>query len=77
MRSLKYWAAFWKIIEHLEAAGALPLELESPVSYEFSFKKLGNYTLGVIRTKSDLALSPELVEILDEYWYTSRARTAT
>ena len=73
-----------KSIEHLEAGSGKPLAApETPVSYQLFFKKYrvniaGTVTesmllpQGIIRTISNLEFNPELVEILDDYWYKSR-----
>jgi len=68
-----------KTIEHLEAAGGNIKAPGSQVVYQLFFKKyrvslpgvvqkcviLPN---GIIKTDSSLSCSPELVEILDDYW---------
>jgi hypothetical protein len=30
---------------------------------------------GLVRTTSNLSLSPELVEIIDDYWYATRGKS--
>ncbi|MDR3139830.1 MAG: hypothetical protein LBT95_09215 [Treponema sp.] len=69
-----------KIIEHLEASNAPERPAGTSVAYQIYFKK---YRLsvagtvrqtsvlpqGLVRTVSSLAISPELVEIIDDYWY--------
>ena len=68
-----------KFIEHMEAAGAPVLPVGTPVSYQLYFQKFRIGTTGtvngaaalpqgIIRTIATLDFSPELVEILDEYW---------
>jgi hypothetical protein len=68
-----------KILEHLEAAGAPVRAPGTNVAYQIFFKKyrvtlIGNVETavqlpqGIIRTVSRIAYSPELVEIIDEYW---------
>lgn len=73
-----------KSMEHLEAAKGRPAATpETSVSYQLFFQKYrisvaGIVTessllpQGIIRTTSNLEFSPELVEILDDYWYKSR-----
>ncbi|WP_010255633.1 PilZN3 domain-containing protein [Treponema primitia] len=72
-----------KTIEHMEAEGT-PVRLPgTPVAYEIILKKarlLLSGTVaaadvlpqGLVRTVSNLSYSPELVEIIDDYWYTIR-----
>ena len=68
-----------KFIEHMEAAGSPVLPVGTPVSYQLYFQKFrinatgtvnGSAPLpqGIVRTIATLDFSPELVEILDEYW---------
>ena len=72
-----------KTIEHLEA-GTGPRFPNSPVSYQFFFKKYRVNTpgtivtsnvlpKGLIRTVSNISFSPELVEIIDDYWFATRS----
>jgi hypothetical protein len=76
-----------KTIDHLEAANSSERPLGTPVVYQLFFKKYrvsvsgtvnnaGRLPQGLIRTGSDLSFSPELVEIIDDYWYTIRANPA-
>jgi hypothetical protein len=69
-----------KFLEHMEAAGAPVLTPGSAVSFQLFFQKYritvsgtvnGAAPLpqGIVRTIATLDFSPELVEILDEYWY--------
>ena len=69
-----------KNIHHLEAAGAPLRAVGTSVTYHLFFRKYRVTTTGtineavtlpqgLIRTQASLALSPELVEIIDEYWY--------
>ncbi|MCL2066682.1 MAG: hypothetical protein FWG99_04380 [Treponema sp.] len=73
-----------KNIEHLEAAGGKIRVPGSTVTYQLFFKKYRITVIGVIqscselpnkliRTVAKLAFSPELVEIIDDYWYTTRS----
>jgi hypothetical protein len=73
-----------KIVEHLEAAGG-PVRAEgAAVAYQFFFQKyrvsaagtvskIETLPQGIVRTTANLAFSPELVEIIDDYWYKSRS----
>ena len=73
-----------KSLEYLEAARGRPANTpETTASYQLFFQKYriniaGTITessllpQGIIRTISNLEFSPELVEILDDYWYKSR-----
>jgi hypothetical protein len=69
-----------KTVEHMEAAGATVRAPGTPVAYQFFFKKYrvsaagtiansSTLSQGIIRTMAGLAFSPELVEIIDDYWY--------
>jgi hypothetical protein len=69
-----------KTLEHLEAAGTALRPPGSAVAYQLFFKKYrisvaGTVSAtnalpqGLVRTVSNLAFSPELVEIIDDYWY--------
>jgi hypothetical protein len=77
-----------KIVEHMEAAGAPIRAPGSPVAYQFFFKKyrvsaagtIANSAAlpqGIIRTTSSLAFSPELVEIIDDYWYNIHSNSSS
>jgi hypothetical protein len=70
-----------KSIEHMEIAGAPVRFPGTPVAYEVILRKRRLHLTGsvvsadalpqgLIRTVSRLAFSPELVEIIDDYWYT-------
>jgi hypothetical protein len=70
-------------IEHTEDRGTPLLRSGTPVAYEIYLKKsrlllTGVATsaeadpLGPVRTVSSLNFSPELVEIIEDYWYTVR-----
>ena len=72
-----------KTLEHMEAAGAPVRKTGTAISYQLFFKKYRiniNGTIssavilpqGIVRTVSNLEFSPELVEILDDYWFKSR-----
>ena len=69
-----------KVLEHVEASGAPLREPGTAVSYQLFFQKYrinvgasisGTETLpqGIVKTTANLEFNPELVEILDEYWY--------
>ena len=72
-----------KNIEHLEAAGTARAP-GSSVTYKLFFKKYRITMTGVIqsssvlsnkliRTSSSLSFSPELVEVIDDYWFATRS----
>ena len=69
-----------KYIEHMEALGAPLRKPDSVVTYQLFFQKYrvnmtGNVTgagvlpQNIVRTTANLEFCPELVEILDDYWY--------
>jgi hypothetical protein len=68
-----------KMMEHLEAAGAPVRTAGTPINYQLFFKKYRvsvsgvvetavQLPQGIVRTVSKMSFSPELVEILDDYW---------
>jgi hypothetical protein len=76
-----------RTIEHLEASGTSVRSPGSAVAYQLFFKKyristagsiVSSDTLpqGLVRTAANLAFSPELVEIIDDYWYHTRLNPA-
>jgi hypothetical protein len=76
-----------KMVEHMEAAGGPVRPAGAAVAYQFYFKKYrvsagGTVTKseilpqGIVHTVANLAFSPELVEIIDDYWYNSRVNPA-
>jgi hypothetical protein len=82
-RRIQVYAISTKSVEHLEASGSPVRTSGTAVTYQFYFKKFhiiiggtitGTSALpkGIIRTSANLEFSPELVEIIDEYWYYSR-----
>jgi hypothetical protein len=86
-RRIQVFSLSTKAIEHLEAAGAEERKPGTAVAYQLFFKKYrisaaGTITSavrlpqGIVRTAAALAFSPELVEIIDDYWYASRANPA-
>ena len=77
-----------KSLDHVEAAGSPVLENGTQVNYQLFFKKFrisvsGTVTAavslpqGIIRTTVSLEFSPELVEIIDEYWLNIRTNANT
>ena len=82
-RRIQVFSLNSKYLEHMEAAGA-PIRVPgTPVTYHLFFQKFrvavaGSISgaepinQGIVRTMSNLEFSPELVEILDDYWYSSR-----
>ena len=69
-----------KTIEHLEAVGSAARPPGAPAVYQLYFKKyrvsvagsvVSSSVLpqGLVRTQSSLSYCPELVEIIDDYWY--------
>jgi hypothetical protein len=76
-----------KSIEHLEAAGTSERPPGTSVAYQLYFQKYrvsvagtvqyaARLPQGIVRTVSTLALSLELVEIIDDYWYHVRQNPA-
>jgi len=72
-----------KSLEHVEAVGAPVRPSGTAVTYLLFFQKYrvtvtgtviaaGTLHQGLVRTISKIVLSPELVEILDDYWYKSQ-----
>jgi hypothetical protein len=79
-RRIQIYSLSTKIIEHLEMAGSPQRIPGSSVDYQLFFKKhristtgtiVSVVTLpqGIIKTTAALAFSPELVEIINDYWY--------
>jgi hypothetical protein len=79
-RRIQIFSLGTKSIEHLEAAGTPERPPGTSVAYQIYFQKYRvsvagtvQYTSrlpqGIVRTVSSLALSLELVEIIDDYWY--------
>jgi hypothetical protein len=76
-----------KMIEHLEAAGTALRPVGTSVAYQLYFKKyrisaagtvsrVDTLPQGLIHTVSNLTFSPELVEIIDDYWFNTRSNPA-
>jgi hypothetical protein len=72
-------------IEHLEGAGAELRPEGTAVAYQLFFRRYRvsvagtivsseRLPTGIIKTQSKLEFSPELVEILDDYWFRNRAQ---
>jgi hypothetical protein len=77
-----------KIIDHLEAVGTQERMPGTPVAYQLFFKKYrvtmagtiasaGKLPQGIVRTTANLTFSPELVEIIDDYWYNIRTMSVS
>ena len=73
-----------KTLEHVEASTAPVLAPGTSVAYQLFFQKYritaagkittaGPLPQGIIRTVANLEMSPELVEILDDYWHKTHA----
>jgi hypothetical protein len=76
-----------KTLDHLEAVTSTERTPGTSVAYQLFFKKYrvsvagtvnnaGRLPQGIIRTAANLAFCPELVEIIDDYWYTVRTNPA-
>ena len=79
-RRIQIFSLSSKSLEHMEAVGAPIRKPGTNVTYQLFFQKYritvsgvitGATTLpqGIVRTVANLEFSPELVEILDDYWY--------
>jgi hypothetical protein len=82
-RRIQLYSLSSKSLEHMEAVGAPIRTPGTTATYQFFFKKFritvgGTITgatilpQGIVRTTAILDFSPELVEILDDFWYYSR-----
>jgi hypothetical protein len=71
-----------KLLEYMEAGKSPVLKPGAAVNFQLFFKKFRidvpgliseSLTLpqGIIRTLANLSFCPELVEIIDDYWYNS------
>ncbi len=69
-----------KSIEHMEASSSYERSIGTTVSYQIFFIKYrvtvqgriestSRLQNGIVKTKSKLDFNPELVEILDDYWF--------
>ncbi|MDR1655401.1 MAG: hypothetical protein LBR96_05315 [Treponema sp.] len=85
-RKIQVFSLSTKNIEHLEAAGAPLRAPGTSVAYQIYFRKYrisiaGTVTSslalpqGLVRTTATISYSPELVEVIDDYWYNSRANS--
>ena len=85
-RRIQLFSLNTKTMEYIEAAGSPALAPGTSVAYQLFFKKfrisvngtikaVDTLSQGIIRTSSYLEFSPELVEILDEYWYGSHSNS--
>jgi len=85
-RRIQVFSLNSKSMEHMEASGAPIRKPGVNVTYQLFFQKYritvagvitGAAPLpqGIIRTMANIDFSPELVEILDDYWYGSRINT--
>jgi hypothetical protein len=72
-----------KVVEHLEASNTPERSPGTTVAYQFFFKKYrvsiagtvvsaSKLPQGIVRTVANISFSPELVEIIDDYWFTIR-----
>jgi hypothetical protein len=75
-----------KMLEHLEAAGVPVRAPGTAANYQLFFKKYRvavsgtvetavKLPQGIVRTVSKLNFSPELVEIIDDYWLQTHSAT--
>ena len=87
-RRIQIFSLSSKSMDHVEAAGSSVENPGTPVTYHLFFKKfritvqgtVASVTplpQGIIRTSVNLDFSPELVELIDEYWFNSRANANT
>jgi len=85
-RRIQIFSLNTKSMGYIETAGAPVLPAGTPVAYQLFFKKFritvngvisacGPLPQGLIRSTANLEFSPELVEIMDEYWYSSGANS--
>ena len=83
-RRIQVFSMSSKTLEHVEAAGARVMNPGTAVSFQLFFKKYrvnvngtvnsaGPLPQGIVRTVSSLEFNPELVEVMDDYWYKARA----
>ncbi|MDR2363023.1 MAG: hypothetical protein LBD65_01220 [Spirochaetaceae bacterium] len=79
-RRIQIYSLTTKTIEHLEGAGSLPRLPGSTVGYQIFFKKhristtgtivsVVTFPQGIVKTTATLEFNPELVEIINDYWY--------
>jgi hypothetical protein len=86
-RRIQLFSLTTKTIEHLEAAASRERPPGTQVNYQLFFKQYRIFISGtvksavrlpqgIIKTSTDVAFSPELVEIIGNYWYTIYANLA-
>ena len=86
-RRIQLFSISTKAIEHLEAEGAPLRTPGTSVAYQLFFRKYristagtitGSTTLpqGLVRTTANVSYSPELVEVIDDYWLNTRGDPA-
>jgi hypothetical protein len=87
VRRIQLYSLSTKTIEHLEAAGSSYRFPGTSVVYQLFFKKhriIINGTIasvvtlpqGIVKTAATLEFSPELVEIINDYWYNFQSSPA-
>ncbi|MDR1862751.1 MAG: hypothetical protein LBQ67_02400 [Treponema sp.] len=87
-RRIQVYSFSSKTVEHMEAAGASIRPPGTSVAYQFFFKKYrvstagtiagaASLSQGIIRTTARLAFSPDLVEIIDDYWFTTHSHPSS
>lgn len=86
-RRVQLYTLSSQALEHLEGAAGIEREIESELAYRLYFRKY-QFSLkgtvencqrlpsGILLTRSRIEFSPELVELLDDYWFHQRARGA-
>ncbi|MCL2472211.1 MAG: hypothetical protein FWF26_00905 [Treponema sp.] len=85
-RRIQVFSLNSKSLEHMEAAGAPIRKPGKNVTYQLFFQKYriavagiitgaGPLPQGIIRTIANIEFCPELVEILDDYWYGLRTNS--
>ncbi len=86
-RRIQVFSLSTKYIEHLEGGSTQERTPGTAVAYQLYFKKyrfsiagtivsVQRLPTGIIKTRSLLAFSPELVEIMDDYWFRLRSKGA-
>lgn len=83
-RRIQIFSISSKTMEFLEAASARERPQGTNLSFQLYFRKYrvvvpgavvaaSRMATGIVRTRATLSFSPELVEILDDYWFRDRA----
>lgn len=83
-RRVQLYSLSSRAVEHLEGPTSSERAPGTSVAYQFYFQKYRvpvagtvesstRLPTGIVRTRSSLAFSPELVEILDDYWFKRRS----